>query len=58
MAGESIHAPPLIGDVGTLLDVLHMPTDCPTDTWLNASQTNGKTVWLADFHGDELETPG
>ncbi len=46
--------PPWIGDVGTLLDVLHAD-GLPDRYVVECCQTNGKTVWLADFHGDELE---
>jgi hypothetical protein len=46
--------PPWIGDVGILLDVLHAD-GLPDRYVVECSETNGTTVWLADFHGDELE---
>ena len=46
---------PSVGDVGTLLEVLHAPgldnryvVECVHDT-------DGTTVWLSDFSEDELE---
>jgi len=46
--------PPTIGDVGTLLDILH--ADGFRDRFVvECCESNGTAVWLADFHRDELE---
>jgi hypothetical protein len=46
--------PPRIGDVGTLLDILHAD-GLPDRYVVECCETNGTAVWLADFHSDELE---
>ena len=46
--------PPRIGDVGKLLDILHAD-GLPDRFVVESCETNGTTVWLADFHRTELE---
>lgn len=49
--------PPQVGDVGTLLDVLHAP-GLPDRYVVESSDTDGVTVWLGDFASEELEPLG
>lgn len=46
--------PPQVGDVGTLLDILHAP-GLPERYVVESSGSDGRTVWLGDFAADELE---
>jgi hypothetical protein len=46
--------PPRIGDIGTLIDILHAD-GLPDRYVVECCETKGTAVWLADFHGDELE---
>ena len=46
--------PPQVGDVGTLLDILHAP-GLPERYVVESSGSDGMTVWLGDFAADELE---
>ena len=46
--------PPWVGDIGTLLEPLHAD-GLPDRYVVECSETNGTTVWLSDFHRDELE---
>lgn len=46
--------PPRIGDVGTLLDILHS-AGSPDRYVVESSGTDGVTVWLGDFAAEELE---
>ena len=46
--------PPKIGDVGTLVDILH--ADGLKERFVvECCKTDGTTVWLADFDRDELD---
>lgn len=45
---------PRIGNVGTLLDILHAD-GLPDRFVVESCETNGTAVWLADFQSDELE---
>lgn len=49
--------PPQIGDVGTLLDILHAP-GLPDRYVVESSEADGVTVWLGDFLAEELEPLG
>lgn len=49
--------PPQVGDVGTLLDVLHAP-GLPDRYVVESSGGDGITVWLVDFAAEELEPIG
>ena len=49
--------PPQVGDVGTLLDILHAP-GLPDRYVVESSGTNGITAWLGDFAAEELEAVG
>lgn len=49
--------PPTVGDVGTLLDVLHAP-GLPDRYVVESQGTDGATVWLGDFAAEELEPVG
>lgn len=46
--------PPHVGDVGTIVEVLHAEglPDCYV---VESADENGMTIWLADFTADELE---
>lgn len=46
--------PPRIGDVGSLLDILHAP-GLPDRYVVESSDADGVTVWLGDFAAEELE---
>ena len=46
--------PPEIGDVVTIVDILHAP-GCPDDYVVESSGPGGVTVWLGDFRAEELE---
>jgi uncharacterized protein YjaZ len=49
--------PPQVGDVGTMLDILHAPG--LADRYVvELSGADGITVWLADFAAEELEAVG
>lgn len=45
---------PRVGDIGTILDILHAP-NLPDDYIVQASGTDGMPIWLGDFDADELE---
>ncbi len=45
---------PAVGDVGTLVDILHAE-GLPDRFVVECCQGDGETVWLGDFHADELE---
>lgn len=49
--------PPKVGDWGTLVDILQAD-GCPDRFVVECCETNGTTVWLADFNRDELESHG
>jgi hypothetical protein len=49
--------PPQVGDVGTLLDILHAP-GTPDRYVVESSGADGITVWLGDFAAAELEAVG
>jgi hypothetical protein len=49
--------PPQVGDVGTLLDILHA-TGLPDRYVVESSGADGITVWLGDFVAEELEPVG
>jgi hypothetical protein len=49
--------PPQVGDVGTLLDILHTP-GLPDRYVVESSGSDGITVWLGDFAAEELEPVG
>lgn len=52
-SGE-VKRPPAVGDFGTIVEVLRPPER--EDVYVVESVTpRGLTVWLADFHSDELE---
>ena len=46
--------PPLIGDHGTVLDILRAP-DQPAHCVVESSDSDGITIWLSDFDADELD---
>lgn len=46
--------PPQVGDVGTLLDVLHAP-GLPDRYVVESAGADGVTLWLGDFAAEELE---
>lgn len=46
--------PPAVGDVGTLIGVLHAKGS-PDRFVVECSEADGVTEWLADFEADELE---
>jgi hypothetical protein len=46
--------PPQVGDIGTLVDILHAP-DLADKYVVEASGSDGVTIWLADFDVEELE---
>lgn len=49
--------PPQVGDVGTLLDILHAPG--LSDRYVvESSGADGVTVWLGDFAAEELDPLG
>jgi hypothetical protein len=45
---------PWVGDIGTLVEHLHAD-GLPDRYVVECSETNGTTVWLSDFHREELE---
>jgi len=47
--------PPQVGDVGTLLDILHL-TGFQDRYVVESSGKDGLSVWLADFTADEIES--
>ena len=49
--------PPLVGDMGTLLDILHAP-GLPDRYVVESVGADGVTVWLGDFAAEELEPVG
>jgi hypothetical protein len=49
--------PPQVGDVGTLLDILHAP-GLPDRFVVESSGAGGVTVWVGDFGAGELEPLG
>ena len=49
--------PPQVGDVGTLLDILHARS-LPDRYVVESLGADGVTVWLADFVAEELEPIG
>jgi hypothetical protein len=46
--------PPQVGDIGTLVDILHAP-GLADKYVVEASGPDGVTSWLADFAAEELE---
>jgi len=46
--------PPLVGDVGTIVDILHAP-GAPDDYVVECIGPDGVTEWLGDFSADEIE---
>ena len=49
--------PPKVGDVGTLLDILHAP-GLPDRYVVESSGADGVTVWIGDLAGEALEPLG
>jgi hypothetical protein len=49
--------PPQVGDVGTLLDILHA-SGLPDRYVIESSGADGVTVWLGDFVAEELDPLG
>ncbi|HYW06797.1 MAG TPA: hypothetical protein VE913_07565 [Longimicrobium sp.] len=47
-------APPAVGDVGALIDVLSAPR-LPSRFVVEMSGADGVTVWLGEFDADKLE---
>lgn len=45
---------PQVGDIGTIVDILHA-LDRPDDYIVESSGPDGITTWLGDFEADELE---
>jgi hypothetical protein len=45
--------PPAIGDMGTIVDILHAP-GLPNKYVVESSDADGITIWLADFDAEEL----
>ncbi|HYP77224.1 MAG TPA: hypothetical protein VER12_14745 [Polyangiaceae bacterium] len=46
--------PPALGDVGTLVDILHAPGHADRYV-VECSGHDGTTIWLDDFDAEELE---
>jgi hypothetical protein len=46
--------PPSIGDVGTIVDILHAP-GLQDDYVVESSGPDGVSIWLSDFLAAELE---
>ena len=46
--------PPLIGDIGTITDILRAP-GLPEHYIVESSDGEGMTIWLGDFEAEELE---
>lgn len=46
--------PPVIGDTGTLIDILHAP-DGSVDYVVESSGPDGVSIWLGDFLAEEIE---
>jgi hypothetical protein len=46
--------PPQIGDLGTVIDILHAPEQ-PAHYIVESSDREGITIWLGDFDAEELE---
>ena len=46
--------PPHIGDLGTVVDILHAPSQ-PDKYVVESSDVEGITIWLDDFDAEELE---
>jgi hypothetical protein len=46
--------PPQVGEVGTVLDILHAP-GLPDRYVVESSGADGVTVWLGDFAAEELD---
>jgi hypothetical protein len=46
--------PPQVGDVGTLVDILHTP-GLPDRFVVESSGKDGVTVWIGDFAVEDLE---
>ena len=48
------HRPPVVGDVGILVDILHT-LGLPVRYVVEVSNEEGMTVWLSEFDHDEIE---
>lgn len=47
--------PPAVGDVGTIVEILHAPDLPPAYVVEMTEPGTGTTLWLGDFHADELD---
>ena len=45
--------PPAIGDMGTIVEILHAP-GLPNKYVVESSDADGIAIWLADFDAEEL----
>ena len=45
--------PPAIGDMGTIVEILHAP-GLPNKYVVESSDADGITIWLGDFDAEEL----
>ncbi len=45
---------PQIGDMGTLIEILHAP-DLPDKYVVECAGQGGITIWLSDFDAEEIE---
>jgi len=46
--------PPRIGDIGTIVEVLHAP-NLPIDYVVECSNNDGTDIWLSLFYAEEIE---
>jgi hypothetical protein len=46
---------PAVGDEGTIVDILHA-AGLPDCFIVECSAKDGRTIWLGDFHAEELES--
>jgi hypothetical protein len=51
---QEVKRPPKIGDVGTVLHIMLDRRDDSLIYIVKKAAEDGKTVWLADFHAEEL----
>ena len=46
--------PPAVGDMGTIVEILHAP-GLPSKYVVESSDADGITIWLDDFDAEEIE---
>lgn len=51
---QDVKRPPRVGDVGTVLHIMLDRRDDSLIYIVKKAADDGKTVWLADFHPEEL----